>query len=408
MNATLPGGDVRGFYAALGVGLPGWAHTEAPVRCFADPDAHAHQDRNPSCSVNVHSGAFNCHGCGAHGGVYDAALALGRSPRDAIELMITHGLTERRPSGHTSRTRSPAPTREGRRGSAARTNTHAASATPHAPAPSTQAPTRIPLHAADRSGQPAGSSSSIATEHVRRWARALCDDAELLARVGRERGWDPNTLSELGVGFDGERITIAITDQRGALQGVLRLRLETWQQPKVLATGGTRLGLIPHPALGEGSVVLVEGPSDMLAARSAGLPAIAVPGTHAWRAEWASALGGREVTVVMDADRAGRVAAANIARDLQGHGARAAIVDLDPSRDDGYDLSDWLRARNDPAVPPRARPLTTGAEKQTMAGGHAPGPRAASASPRTASTADPTPPGALRAATARSLRCTPS
>jgi hypothetical protein len=218
-------------------------------------------------------------------------------------------------------------------------------------------------------------------------------------------GWGE---APLGVGFDGERITIAITDQQGALQGVLRLRLETWQQPKALATVGTRLGLIPHPALGEGSVVLVEGSSDMLAARSAGLPAIAVPGTHAWRAEWASALGGRQVTVVMDADRAGRAAAANIARDLQGHGARAAIVDLDPSRDDGYDLSDWLRARNDPAVPPRARPLTTGAEEQTMAGRHAPGPRAASASPRTASTTDPTPPVALRAATARSLRCTPS
>jgi Toprim domain len=358
--------------------------------------------------VNVHSGAFNCHGCGAHGGVYDAALAVGRSPRDAIELMITHGLTERRPSGHTSRTRSPAQTRDARRRSAAPTHTHAASATPHAP--STQAPTRIPLHAADRSGQPAGSSSSIATEHVRRWARALCDNAELLARVGRERGWDPNTLSELGVGFDGERITIAITDQRGALQGVLRLRVETWQQPKVLATVGTRLGLIPHPALGEGSVVLVEGPSDMLAARSAGLPAIAVPGTHAWRAEWASALGGREVTVVMDADRAGRAAAANIARDLQAQGATALVVDLDPNRDDGYDLSDWLRAGNEPVVLPRGRPLTTGAEEQTIAGSHAPGPRAASASPRTANTADPTPPGALTAAMspARSLRCTPS
>ena len=42
MNATQPGGDARGFYAALGVPLPGWAHTEAPVRCFTNPDAHAH------------------------------------------------------------------------------------------------------------------------------------------------------------------------------------------------------------------------------------------------------------------------------------------------------------------------------------------------------------------------------
>ena len=86
----------------------------------------------------------------------------------------------------------------------------------------------------------------------------------------------------------------------------------------------------------------------MLAARSAGLAAIAVPGTHAWRAEWASAFTGRDVTVVMDADRPGREAAVRIAADLQGYGARASIVGLDPGRDDGYDLSDWLRAGNDP------------------------------------------------------------
>ena len=47
MNATQPGGDARGFYAALGVPLPGWAHTEAPVRCFTNPDAHAHHDQRP-------------------------------------------------------------------------------------------------------------------------------------------------------------------------------------------------------------------------------------------------------------------------------------------------------------------------------------------------------------------------
>ena len=96
MSGTLPGADVRGFYQALGLELPDWAKREASVRCFADPDAHAHGDRDPSCSVNVETGAWHCWGCGAKGGVYDAALARGRSARDAIELMIAHGLTIRR------------------------------------------------------------------------------------------------------------------------------------------------------------------------------------------------------------------------------------------------------------------------------------------------------------------------
>ena len=326
MNATQRGGDVRGFYAALGVPLPGWAHTEAPVRCFTNPDAHAQHDQHPSCSVNLESGAFNCHGCGAHGGAYDAALAAGRSPREAIDLMIAHGLTDRRPRPN------PAP-----------------GATPsHPSAAPTGAPIRIPSPAADTPNRPVASSLSCSGEELRRWARALRDNDALLARLRVERGWETDTLRRWGIGFDGERITVPIADQRGALQGVLRLRVDAWQKPKVLAAAGSRLGLIPHPEWVAGSVVLVEGPSDMLAARSAGLPAIAVPGTHAWRAEWASAFTGRDVTVVMDADRPGREAAVRIAADLQRHGARAQVVDLDPGRDDGYDLSDWLRAGNDP------------------------------------------------------------
>ena len=365
--------------------LPGSAHTEAPVRCFANTDAHAHHDRDPSCSVNVHSGAFNCHGCGAHGGAYDAALALGRPPREAIDLMITHRLTERRRHSDTSR------------GSAWRRNTEAAAATPrHGPAPQAAAQ-RIAPPAADQPDRQRG--LSVSAEDVSGWARALRNDAELLARVRGERGWEPETLQRWGIGFDGQRITVPITNQRGALQGLLRLRLDAWQQPKVLAAAGTRLGLIPHPELAEGAVVLVEGPSDMLAARSAGLPAIAVPGTHAWRAEWALAFSGREVTVVMDADRAGREAAVRIARDLRAHGAKTAIVDLNPSRDDGYDLSDWLRAGNKPTALPSTCALTTG---------DGPGPRATGAAALTARRGYATLPGAVTAASvtpARSIGC---
>ena len=91
----LAGADIRGFYAALGILLP-WATREASVRCFADPDAHRRGDRDPSCSVNLTHGAWHCHGCGASGGPYDAATYQGHSSRSAIDLMICHGLTQRR------------------------------------------------------------------------------------------------------------------------------------------------------------------------------------------------------------------------------------------------------------------------------------------------------------------------
>jgi hypothetical protein len=316
------GGDVRGFYAALGIELPGWAQTEAPVRCFVNPDAHNRQDRDASCSVNLDSGAFNCHGCGASGGAYDAAIARNRSPREAIELMIAFGLTQRRPPGT----------------SAPRAGQDAS-------------------HPAARRSAPAlARALAVASDDVEAWAERLQRSGALIDRLQRERGWSRRALVDLEIGFDGERITVPIWrlgearrpgHRRAEVQGLLRLRIDSAQQPKVIAVRGSRLGLVPLPAwTRQRRVLLVEGPSDMLAARSAGLPAIAVPGATAWRPQWAQELEGRTVVVVMDCDRAGRQAAARIKEDLERRGIAAAIHDLEPARDDGYDLSDWLRDGN--------------------------------------------------------------
>jgi DNA primase len=114
----------------------------------------------------------------------------------------------------------------------------------------------------------------------------------------------------------------------------------------MLAVRGTQLGLILHPAAEPSSwVVLVEGPPDMITARSQGLPAVAVPGDDAWEPEWAHLLRDRHVSVVLDCDRTGREAAARIAGDLKAAGVRGSIVDLAPDRHDGYDLTDWLDER---------------------------------------------------------------
>jgi len=125
------------------------------------------------------------------------------------------------------------------------------------------------------------------------------------------------------------------------------LRYQPWRThgPKMLAVRGTRLGLIPHPSRESAAhVVLVEGPADMIAARSNGIAAIAVSGTYAWRAEWASLFAGRRVTVVMDCDRPGREAASRIASDLSAS-SDVRVLDLDPAREDGYDLTDALLTR---------------------------------------------------------------
>ena len=319
MSGTLAGADVRGFYRALGIELPAWALQEASVACFADPDAHAHGDRDPSCSVNVETGAWRCWGCGAKGGAFDAALARGLGSRQAFELKIAYGLAERDPE-RPARSGTPA----------ART---AARSTPRHVAP----PSRRATVVADE--------QQLAEAHAR-LARLVWPPRVL--RDEHRRVWSRATLLELGCGWERGRVLVPIRDQDGGLRGLLRYAPTHDHAPKMLAARGTRLGLIPHPAAEPSTwVVLVEGPPDMISARSRGLPAIAVPGDDAWEREWAQLLVGRHVSVVLDCDRAGREAAVRIAADLKAAGVRGSIIDLARDRQDGYDLTDWLNARAD-------------------------------------------------------------
>ena len=314
--ARMTGGDVHGFYRALGIELPQWSSQNVSIPCFADPEAHAHGDRNPSCSVSLVTGAWRCWSCGAKGGAYDAAHDhFDRSPRDAMDLLIQYGLAERRHSGPTPRRPRP-PTH---RGSAPR----AAAA-----APSTRRP-----------------SFTASDADVAGWRSALADHAWPPAQLRPPQRclWHQRTARELELGLDRGRITVPIRRADGELQGLLRYAPTHTRGPKMIALPGSALGLIPSPAVDASPwVLLVEGPPDMIAARSVGLPAIAVPGDYAWEPSWAAELAGRHVTVLMDCDDAGRTAARRIAADLKNVAEAVAVADLAPSRSDGYDLTDWL------------------------------------------------------------------
>lgn len=306
MALTLAGADIRHFYAAIGITLPDRSSTDVSIRCFANPDAHAHGDRKPSTSVSLVNGAWYCHGCGARGSAFDAAVKTGHATQDAFDLLIDHGLLP--PDARLQ---------------PARALLHARPPSPPRPA---QSATR--LRASERD--------------VRRWQDALAHRVAAVTRICRARGWSYKTMRALGLGWDRGRITIPIRAADGELQGVLRYQPTETTRPKMLATAGSRLGLIPHPATEPSPhIVLTEGPPDMIAARSRGIPAIAIPGTHAWQDSWTPLLAGRMVTIVMDADPPGRIAARRIADSLASV-ADVQTVDLSPSRADGYDLTDWL------------------------------------------------------------------
>jgi hypothetical protein len=169
---TLPGADIRGYYAELGIPLPGSAHTEASVRCFANPSAHRRGDRKPSCSVNLEHGAWNCHGCGKKGGAFDAATAKGHTDRSAIDLMVHYGITTHK--RERERRRPPRPPRATR-------------------------------HARSFGEQPQPRTLTISETDVQRWQSELDSHTALIARLARDRGWRYETMRELELGIDHAR-----------------------------------------------------------------------------------------------------------------------------------------------------------------------------------------------------------
>ena len=287
--------SARDLYADLGIDLPARGDKNVQLRCFAAPDAHRRDDHRPSCSVHLETGVFNCFGCGAKGGPYDAALARGRSRADAMELLRRHGLAGERDDR---------------------------------PAPSPHKPKAAPPPGAD----------------LNRYRQALETNAGALASLEELRGWTADAIRALGLGLDGERIIFPVRSSDGALANLLRYAPDPERRTsrrKMLAGKDCRRDLFPAPETLEGDEAwIVEGEPDAVAGHSLGLPAVAVPGIRGWRAEWAGRFAGRRIVVCLDCDCQGREAAQRIARDLLDYAAEVRVLDLNPKRDDGYDLGD--------------------------------------------------------------------
>lgn len=169
---------------------------------------------------------------------------------------------------------------------------------------------------------------------------ALTDSA--FDALARRRGWTRDALTRLGVteAQDG-RLVLPVA-------GGQPLKYDPFgrKQPKMLAAERQARGLWPDPSsvLGDSdrAVWLVEGEGDAIALASLGLPGVAFPGAEGWKPDMAAVFAGRRVNVICDADAPGRRAANAIADGLLGTTDDVRVIDLDPDRNDGFDLGDQL------------------------------------------------------------------
>ncbi len=182
------------------------------------------------------------------------------------------------------------------------------------------------------------------------------DDA--LADVARLRGWTEDAIERLELGWDGEHVGFPIRDATGDELGTLRYLPDPTRRNgrrKMRQPAGVPRQLFPPPELLGDDVdqlLLDEGESDTVAAWSSGFTAVGVPGAENWNDEWADRFSGRRWTIYVcgDCDKAGRDFANRAAASLAAAGVDARIVELDPARDDGYDLTELLRERGADAL----------------------------------------------------------
>lgn len=273
------GPSVREFFAELNIQL-GPGTTNVMITCFANPTAHKRDDHIKSCSVSLASGVWNCKACGAKGNAYQAAKARACSDTDAMRLAKRFGLF----------------------------------------------------------GQEKPKIKLPGERQIKQWVNDMQAAPKVLGRLWELKGWAPSVIRRLQLGWDGERIVIAIRDHKLRIVGVVRYK--PGDEKKMLAVAGTKRGLFPAPEIvhRRHKLFVVEGEPDAVSLWACGIPAVGVPGAASWKSEWTKRLWGREVVVIPDCDVPGRLLAAQIVRDVP----KARVVDLGRGREDGFDVGDLV------------------------------------------------------------------
>lgn len=197
-------------------------------------------------------------------------------------------------------------------------------------------------------------------------AQRLQGDTEVLGRLRDQRGWAAPALEKLGVGWDGERLTLLVHDAAGKEHDVLRYDPFAPGKFKMLAGKGKSRLPWPAPEKLEASagwpLLIVEGEGTVISLASIGVNAIALPGAVSrptgdvrnpsrfrgggWHPAWAKRLAPfRKLACLPDCDESGRTLMTTVYYDLERQGKRVIYLDLQLPA--GNDVGDVLRfARN--------------------------------------------------------------
>ena len=246
-----------------------------------------HDDTEASANINLRTGLWACHACGAGG-----------SPIDFLML--------RRPG--------PSAFKEAMTELAQMTGLELPGRAPD---------NVVPIESATK--------GKLTEKNVQMWM-ATAARAEWLQRwFAEKRGYTEATVERWQLGWDGQRVTIPIRDEAGKLVNVRRYRdprsATAAASGKMigLAAGMNEARLWPLDALDHSEVVLLEGEWDAMLMRQHGFDnALTVTsGAGIFKNEWIPLFADKTVTIIYDNDDAGRRGEQSVAAKL----ARAAALE---------------------------------------------------------------------------------
>lgn len=280
-----------------------------------------HEDRTPSCSINIEKGIFNCFGCTAEGNILDFIAELegfteNATYNAALKIIKITGADIAMFKKDGQRTEKPKKRRSG----------------PQA-AEKARKPSKVgkaPYTGSEGLSDDTGDTPIPDSNPVIDVSLDLENDHPFLAN----RGISPGLAAGFGIGFCQKgimrgRIAIAIHNAQGELvaytgrfaqedvpDGTLRYKL-----PSQFHKSLELYNLHRAAAFGKRYVVVVEGIWSVLRLHSAGIPAVALLGTSASpeQGELLRAADLRYATVILDGDEAGRAATPAVLQTLSQH-----------------------------------------------------------------------------------------
>lgn len=183
-------------------------------------------------------------------------------------------------------------------------------------------------------------AASLSAEEVEKWHAALPD--HLRDWLTKDRGLAPHVIGAAKLGFDGERLTIPVSDGKGGWLFAKRRAMPGAEgEPKYLYPKGAKAALYGAEYLqGASMAVICEGELDALVLHSNGIPAVSTTGgAGTFEETWIDIF--KDVSslyVVYDNDDAGKRGAMRVGKLLPS----AKIVRLPAEVGEGGDVTDYF------------------------------------------------------------------